>query len=85
VVFENLLRLWNAQNHHSFLHPDHETCSKKQAKALRKRLRAVKTEAAKDRYRVQIQQLMDEHKVFMKDRLITKTELEKYIETTDTD
>lgn len=63
-----------------FVHPNHETPWKKQAKALRKRSKTIKTEVAKERYREKIQALTEQHKAFMEPLLATKETLEKYIE-----
>ena len=67
------------------LHPDHLTGYKKQARTLRKRLRSIKTEAAKERYRVEIQRLTDEHKAIMDAGSMTTDELERYLEDRDKD
>ena len=67
------------------IHPDHLTGYKKQAKALRKRLRSIKTEAARGRYREEIQRLTDEHRAFMEAGSMTKDELEKYLEDRNKD
>lgn len=67
------------------VHPDHLTPSKKQAKALRKRLRSIKTEVAKERYRAEIQRLTDEHRAFMDERSMTLQELEMHLEDRNKD
>ena len=72
-------------SHLPLLHPDHQTPSKKQAKALRKRLRSIKTEAARERYRAEIQRLTDEHRAFMETGSMTKEQLEKYLEDRNKD
>lgn len=84
-LLHNLENLWSSDQHLALLHPDHLTSSKKQAKALRKRLRSIKTEAARERYRAEIQRLTDEHRAFMSEGSMTKEQLEKYLEDRNKD
>lgn len=74
----NLLTLWNSESHHWFIHPDHETEYKKQARTLRKRLSKLKTDKAVPKYQSELKALRDAHRAYMNEHCITVEELENY-------
>lgn len=76
------MNLWHGQQH-PFLHPDHQTSFKKEAKALRKRLSKLKTEAARGRVQSELKALREKQRAYMQEHCITVQDLKNYGGTSD--
>lgn len=76
-LLTNLMRLWYGLQH-PFLHPDHMTEYKKQARTLRKRLSKLKTEAARGRVQSELKALREKQRAYMQEHCITVQDLENY-------
>ena len=69
-----LMTLWHGSQY-KFLHPDHLTTFKREARTLRKRLSQLKTEAARGRYKEELKSLREKHRAYMQEHCITEDQL----------
>ena len=76
-LLANLMELWTG-DHHWFVHPDHMTEYKRQAKAVRKRLQSLKTAKAVPKYQQELKLLREKHRAYMSTHCITEDTLNGY-------
>ena len=57
---QNLLDFWNKDYSHFAVHPNHRTEREKKARVLKKRMKYLKTERSKQRYRDRIKELLED-------------------------